>query len=113
MTLLVAIVGTAGLGAIVLVLVVVARLTQRWESVTSKRSHYKLFYVSAGLVGIASLARLVRATHLDPGAEPAILADPRSWLYVLAYHIPLTVAMTISLFVTWRNWGWLLHEQSS
>jgi hypothetical protein len=112
MTLLVAIVGTVGLGAIIFVLVVVARLTQRWESVTNKRSYYRLFYVAAGLVGIASLARLIRATYLDASAEPAILADPRSWFYILVYHIPLTVAMAISLVVTWRNWGWLLHERN-
>ena len=111
MTLLVAIVGTAGLGAIILVLVIVARLTQRWELVTNKESYYPLFYVSAGLVGVASLARLIRATHLEASAETAVLADPRSWVYILAYHIPLTAAMAISLLVTWRNWGWLLREQ--
>ena len=111
MTLLVAIVGTAGLGAIVLVLVVVARLTQRWELVTRKMSYYRLVYVSAGLVGVATLARLVRATHLDPSAEPAALSDPQSWFYVLFYHAPLAIGVSLSLIVTWRNWEWLLRAK--
>jgi hypothetical protein len=111
MTLLVAIVGTAGLAAIAMMLVILGRLTQRWELVTRSQSHYYLFYVSAGLVGVASLARLVRAGYLVSGAGQTMLANPTSWFYICLYHIPLTVGMAISLVVTWRNWGWLLREK--
>jgi len=111
LTLLVAIIGTAGLAAIMLVLVIMGRLTQRWELVTRIKSYYYLFYVSAGLVGIASLTRLIRAAYLVSGAGQSVLASPGSWFYVLLYHVPLTVGMAVSLVVTWRNWGWLLKEK--
>lgn len=110
MTPVIAILGTGGLAAVILVLIIMGRLTQRWELVTRGKSHYYLFYVSAGLVGVASLARLVRVGHLVSGAGQTMLADPTSWFYIGLYHIPLTVGVAVSLVVTWRNWGWLLRE---
>ena len=108
MTLLVAVVGTVGLGAVIFILVIMARLTQRWEEVTRSRSHYRLFYVSAVLVGTASLVRLIRAGYLISDTGPVVFSEPQSWFYVLLYHAPLTIGMSISLAVTWRNWEWLL-----
>jgi hypothetical protein len=112
MTLLIALVGTAGLGATILVLVIMARLTHRWELVTRSKSFYQLFYVAAALLGVASLSRLLYTIYVVSYAGSAILADPRSWFYICLYHAPLAVAMTLSLGVTWRNWGWLLREQN-
>jgi hypothetical protein len=113
MTLVMAILGTGGLAAVMLVLVIMGRLTQRWELVTRGKSHYYLFYVSAGLVGVASLARLVRVGHLASSTGQTMLDNPASWFYIGLYHIPLTVGVAISLAVTWRNWGWLLNERGS
>lgn len=112
MTLLFAVLGTAGLSAVALVLAIIARLTQRWESVTRSRSYYQWFYVSVGLLLIAAFSRLVRAVYLASDASPAVLTNPWSWVYVLLYHLPLVAGTTISVIVAWRNWGWLLKEQS-
>jgi hypothetical protein len=107
-----AILGTAGLASVALVLVILARLTQRWELVTRAKSHYQWFYVSAGLISLAAFSRLIRAVHLAAQPEPSSLADPWSWLYVLLYHVPLMAGATISFLVAGRNWGWLLREQN-
>jgi hypothetical protein len=112
MTMLLALAGTAGLGAVVLVTVVMARLTQRWELVTRSRSFYQLFYVSATLLAVASFFRLVRAVHLVADTGSPLLSDPRSWLYLSLYHTPMAIGMTIGMAVTWRNWGWLLREHA-
>jgi len=117
--LLIALVGTVGLGAILLALLILAHLTQKWEAVARSNSYYRLFYVAAALVGVASLVRVVRMGHLSPVVGPSIpsaqvlLYEPQSWFYLCFYYIPLATGLTISLWLTWRNWGWLLREQDS
>ena len=113
MTLLIALAGTTGLGATALVLVIMARLTHRWELVTRSRSFYQLFYLSAALLTVAAVFRLLRAVYLVSGTGSPLVSDPQSWLYICVYHLPLALAMTLGLGLTWRNWGWLLREQDS
>jgi cobalamin synthase len=114
-SLLLGVIGTVGLGAVILMLVILARLTQRWELVTRSRSHYRWFYVAAALVAVSSFVRLVRISNvhsaLGPGVSPmpSLFQDPQSWFYLCFYHLPLAVAVTISLVLTWRNWGWLVR----
>ena len=111
MTFLAAVLGTAGPGAVALMFVILARLTQKWEAVTRTRSYYRLFYASAILVIAASLTRLVRAGSLNSTLEPEFLLHPRSWFYLCFYHVPMVLGITIGLIVAWRNWGWLLGRQ--
>ena len=133
MRLLVAMIGTAGLASVVLMLLILARLSRRWEAVTRSRSYYRLFYVAGALVALAALSRLVRIGHLAPltglgqypAGESALTAspltngqlylypflEPRSWFYLAFYHLPLAAAATVSLILAWRNWGWLLRVQ--
>ncbi|MBN1640492.1 MAG: hypothetical protein JXA09_04585 [Anaerolineae bacterium] len=111
MTALFALLGTAGLGAAILVIVIVARLTHRWEQVTGRPSGFRWFYAAAGLLGLAALLRLVRVVHMEPGAAAGPLSDPGSWLYLCLYHAPLFAGTAIALVVAWRNWGWLLGAQ--
>jgi hypothetical protein len=113
MTLLVSLLGMAGLSGTIVVLIILGRLTQRWESVTHSKSHYGMFYVSAGLLGISSIARLLRIIDVASDLEVSILSAPTSWLYVSLYHLPLALGSTISLVVGWRNWSWLLNERGS
>jgi hypothetical protein len=131
--------GTAGLASIILVLLILARLTQRWEAMTRSKSGFRLFYVAAALVGLASLVRLARIGYLLPRAVEDLLAtrglsvfksivshtsesvlfltyslfEPQSWFYLVFYHLPLAIALTGSLILTWRNWGWLLRESDT
>lgn len=107
MNLAIAVLGTAGLGSVALILVILARLTQKWEVVTKTKSHYRLFGVSAALVILASLTRLVRVGNLSTPTELSFLSGPYSWGYLCFYHAPLAIGVTISLMVAWRNWGWL------
>jgi hypothetical protein len=137
--LLLAMLGTAGLASVMLMLAILARLTRRWQAITRARSHYPWFYVASILVGLASLARLVRIGYLPltadavyppgeiaPALGQVLVGDPLptgdrqviaslspflesdSWFYLLFYHLPLVIALTISLTLAWRNWGWLL-----
>ena len=137
MRLLAAVMGTAGLASIALVLLILARLTQRWESATRSRSGFRLFYLAASLIALACLVRLARIGYLLPRAIEELLAtsglsalgsvvsdtsrsvfllthslfEPQSWFYLVFYHLPLAIALTGSLILTWRNWGWLLRER--
>lgn len=136
MRLLIAVMGTVGLASIVLMLLILARLTQKWEAVTRSKSGFRLFYVAAALVALASLVRLARIGYLLPRevedllttsglsalgpvvsstSKPVFLLtyslfEPQSWFYLVFYHLPLAIAVTGSLILTWRNWGWLLSE---
>jgi hypothetical protein len=113
MTALFAILGTAGLASVALVLTIMARLTQRWELVTRVKSYYEWFYISGGLILLAAFVRLIRAVQLASQSETGSPGRPWSWLYVLFYHVPLIAGATISVVVAGRNWGWLLKEQNS
>ena len=111
MTALFALLGTTGLGAATLVVVIIARLTRRWEQVTGRRSGYRWFYVAAGLLCLVVLVRLLRVVHLEAAAQAGMLYEPWSWLYLCLYHLPLIAGATIALVVACRNWGWLLGKQ--
>jgi hypothetical protein len=124
--LLAAMLGTAGLASVILMLLILGRLTKRWESVTRVVSHYRLFYLAGALISLATLARLVRISYLIAeytrtegtahlgefaGQAPSSLANARSWFYLAFYHLPLVIAMTISLIFAWKNWGWLVQAK--
>ena len=53
MRLLAAMLGTAALASVSLMLAILARLTRRWQAVTRIQSYYRWFYVSGALVAIA------------------------------------------------------------
>lgn len=110
MRLLFAVLGTAGLVSLVSTLLILARLTHKWQVVTKIESYYRFFYVAAVLVGVAAVSRVLRMSYFDSSSGPAFLLNPNSWFYLLFYHLPLAAGMTISLGVTWKSWGWLLGE---
>ncbi len=110
MKLLISVIGVAGPAAIVFVLLILARLTQKWQVVTKIKSYYAMFYVSAALVGVAAVVRLLNIGYLDADTGPAFLLNSQSWFYLCFYYLPLAVGTTISFGVTWKSWGWLLGE---
>jgi hypothetical protein len=89
---------------------VLARLSERFGSVLKMPPIYKRFYVAQGFAGLAFLANLVlvglnlSSTHVFLGMDVALFA-------LIFYHLPLSVAVTISLATTWKYWGWLLVER--
>ncbi len=110
MKVMLATLGTLGPASLLLLLLILAGLTQRWEAVTRQRSYYSLLYVAAGLVGVSLLTRMIRIGYLESEQCSPWLCDPTSLFYLLLYHAPLAVGVTIGAIVTWRNWNWLLKE---
>ena len=110
--LLAAMLGTAGLASVILMLLILGRLTKRWESVTRVVSHYHLFYLASALVSLAAFTRLVRIAYLIDehtlqlartgsatdrlGSVLSPFTEAHSWFYLAFYHLPLVIAMTQS-----------------
>lgn len=129
MRFLVAVLSTAGLASVALVLLILARLTEKWESVTRKKSYYRLFYVLAGVIALLSGVYLYRIAALVPDQlavvqdtrdlfreKTGIAASPpelRAWFYLIFYYLPLAITMTVSLLLMWRNWGWLVRPRKA
>jgi hypothetical protein len=123
----IAVLSTAGLASVALVLLILARLTEKWEAVTRKKSYYRLFYVLAGVIVLLGGVHLYRIAVLVPDQfslvhdsrsflqeQTGISSSPpelRAWLYLVSYYLPLAITMTISLLLTWRNWGWLVFSR--
>jgi hypothetical protein len=123
----IAVLSTAGLASVALVLLILARLTEKWEAVTRKKSYYRLFYVLAGVIVLLGGVHLYRIAVLVPDQfslvhdtrtlfreQTGISSSPpelRAWFYLVFYYLPLALTMTVSLLLTWRNWGWLIFSR--
>lgn len=124
MRFVVAVLSTAGLASIALVLLILGRLTSKFQAVTRKQSYYYLFYFMAGAVVLIGVVYLYRIAVLVPDQlsvvndtrelfrEQVGIADSphklRSWFHLIFYYLPLAATMTVSVLLAWRNWGWLL-----
>ena len=129
MRFVVSILSTAGLASVALVLLFLARLTEKWEAVTRKKSYYRLFYVLAGVIVLLGGVHLYRIAALIPDdltlihdardlfrEQTGIASSPRqlrSWFYLLFYYLPLAITMTLSVLLVWRNWGWLVRHKKA
>lgn len=125
MRFVIAVLSTAGLASVALVLLILARLTEKWEAVTRKKSYYRLFYVLAGVIVLLGGVHLYRIAALVPDKlvfvtdtrdlfreQTGIATSPpqlRAWFYLVLYYLPLAITMTLSLVLVWRNWGWLVR----
>jgi len=123
----IAVLSTAGLASVALVLLILARLTEKWEAVTRQKSYYRLFYVLAGVIVLLAGVHLYRIAVLVPDQfslvhdtrtlfreQTGVSSSPpelRAWFYLVFYYLPLALTMTISLLLTWRNWGWLIFSR--
>lgn len=128
MRFVVAVLSTAGLASVALVLLILGRLTAKFQAVTRKQSYYYLFYFLAAVIvslggiylyRIAALAdqlSLIYDTREMFREQTGIAGSPvqlRSWFHLVFYYLPLAITMTISLLLAWRNWGWLLRPRGS
>ena len=93
--------GLIGPLGIFVMLVVLGLLSKRLGSVTRTRPYYIGFYVSAVLIGISILARLMDANPTAGGLTAVIF-------YV---GVP-GLAVIIGVIVAWRYWSWLFAERS-
>jgi len=106
-----AILGSLGLTSVIFILVILARFGRKLGAVTKMRPFYYVYYVAIGCLCLALLVHLVRASVILAPAEsvPSVLADPT--FYLLLHHLPMAIALSISLGVTWHYWSWLLKER--
>ena len=107
-----AILGSIGLASVIFTLVILARFGRKLGAVTKMRPFYYGYYVAIGCLCLALLAHLIRASVFwaPVAMVPAVLTDPI--FYLLLHHLPMAIAMSISLGVTWYYWSWLLKERS-
>lgn len=93
--------------AIVVVLVVLARFSQRLGAVTRRPPQYQWLYFSGGLVlGGAALRLWGALTASEAGVE--LSAE-----IALLYDVPTVIGLLIAVVVTWRYWSWLIYEQDT
>ncbi|MBN1887966.1 MAG: hypothetical protein JW850_08235 [Thermoflexales bacterium] len=98
--------GFIGLLSILFMLYILANLSRRLGSVTKMKPYYWGFYVAMGLIAVAIIARIIQSSlQLSSGVEPY-----PPGLYLLAYHLPLALAVTLGAVIAWRYWGWLFRE---
>jgi hypothetical protein len=108
MNVLWAILGSAGLAAVLCVLVLLAQFGRKLGAVTKMRPYYRGYYVAVVCIGLALVMRLLRASVFQMPSQ-GILHDPI--FYLVLYHLPLALGLTLSLGITWHYWSWLLKER--
>jgi len=102
--------GSLGLLAVIATVLTLAALSQRIGEVRKRPPIYRGFYVGVVCLIAAFLIRFLRVSALlAPPEGPTFLNDDR--FFLLAYHLPLFLGLTVSLVVTWRYWSWLLRER--
>ncbi len=96
--------------SIVVVFHILAKLSRRFGSVLKMTAVYKWYYLAEALGIIALLAHLWQAsTLLSAPHQPAPALAP--WFGLIFFDLPLTIAVTIGVIVTWRYWSWLIIEK--
>jgi hypothetical protein len=99
-----------GIVAVIFLFFILARLSEKLGAVTRMPPYYRWFWIGMGFLGIALIAQLAYISV-------SLTEQPSHWLlsgslfYLVTYHVPLAIGVTIGLVVTWRYWGWLLTER--
>ncbi len=85
-------------------------LSRKLGSVTKMRPFYRGFYVAIGLIGLALVSSwLLLTARITPDLLPVAWRDET--LYLVVFNATLAVAVTLSLVLAWRYWGWLFKER--
>jgi len=99
-----------GTAAIIFLLFILARLSQKLGAVTRMPPHYRWFWVGIAFLSIALIAQLIRISVMLTGqANYWWLSSPV--FYLFTYYLSMAIGVTIGLAVTWRYWSWLLTER--
>lgn len=106
------ILGTVGTISLVILFFVLAKLSERFGSVIRMRPLYRYYYLALLLALISATAHIlvVRAETAAATDIPSWATAP--WFSLLAYHLPLAMAVTIGIYVTWHYWSWLITERN-
>ena len=111
MTIVGAIVASAGLASIIYALAILAGFGRKLGNVTKMRPLYKGYYVAIGFVVLALITHFLRTSVFwaPPQAIPLILSSPVFYLFL--YYLPLAIGLSLALAITWYYWSWLLKER--
>lgn len=100
---LTAFLGLVGETSIVILLVVMAQLSQRLGVVTRRAPVFRWFYLSLGLVCFGLSLQLIAI--LEP--SDSILRHP------IAIRLPMLAGLSLAVVIAWRYWSWLLNERGN
>ncbi len=108
---IIAILGAMGLISILYALLILAQFGRKLGAVTKMPPFFQGYYVAIVCVGVALVMRFVRANVFwaPPETIPSLLNAPV--LYLLLYHLPLAIGLSLGLGITWHYWSWLLKER--
>ncbi|MCU0511035.1 MAG: hypothetical protein MUE40_00525 [Anaerolineae bacterium] len=95
-----------GQGAVIALLLLLARLSQRLGTVTHARPHYRGLYVAALLVAAGLLGRLYYLT-----LPPSTTTLNQNLVYIILCDGLPALGVTLALVITWYYWSWLLAER--
>jgi hypothetical protein len=111
MNIISAIVSSVGPLSLLGMLLILAQFGRKLGAVTHMRPYYRGYYGAIALLGLALVMRLVRASVFwaPPGEIPELLNS--ALFYLVLYHIPLALGLTLGLGLTWYYWSWLLKER--
>jgi hypothetical protein len=102
--------GTVGTLSIIILFFVLARLSERFGAVVRMRPLYRHYYLALGLTLISASVQILAASAKSTTSNiPGWVTAP--WFILMAYHIPLVIALTIGVYVTWHYWSWLITER--
>jgi hypothetical protein len=95
---------------VIYLLYIFSVLSRKLGSVTKMRPFYRGYYVAMGMIGLAVVASwLLLTVRMTPDLLPVAWRDET--LYLVIFNAALAVAVTLSLVLAWRYWGWLFKER--
>ncbi len=97
--------------SILVLFYIIAKLSERFGSVLKMPPLYKWFYLSEALTLVALVAHLIQAGNFLATPQNRAVRVMSLPFALVFYHLPLTIAVTLGLFITWKYWGWLITEQ--
>ena len=102
--------GTLGTLSIMILFYILARLSERLGSVQKMSPLYRYYYLALLLIALAYVTHVLVA-RASFSTDQTLFWVTSAWFIFFAYHLPLIIAVSIGLFVTWRYWSWLITER--
>ena len=99
----------AAVGGLIYALLILADLSKRLGDVSKNPPLYRGLHIAAGFLALAGLGRAILPHSLDRPLLTATFLETTT-AEALLFLLPLAVGMTISLYVVWYYWGWLIKE---
>ena len=106
-----AITSLASLAAMLQVSYVLKELSMKLGSVTKMPRYYRAYYIMGGLIFVAVVGRMLKASLILASSEKVPPPLNEGCVFLLLYHLPLFLSAAVGLAVTLKYWAWLLKEE--